>query len=53
MRFEGETGESGETPIVYTVTDIADGKVVVDGNHPLAGQKLRFPLHRGGRAPRH
>jgi FKBP-type peptidyl-prolyl cis-trans isomerase SlyD len=24
------------------VTDIADGKVVVDGNHPLAGQRLRF-----------
>ena len=28
--------------VVYTVTDIADGKVVVDGNHPLAGQTLHF-----------
>jgi FKBP-type peptidyl-prolyl cis-trans isomerase SlyD len=27
---------------VFTVTDIAGGKVVVDGNHPLAGQRLRF-----------
>ena len=24
------------------MTDIADGKVVVDGNHPLAGQTLNF-----------
>ena len=26
----------------YTITDIADGKVVLDGNHPLAGIALRF-----------
>jgi len=26
----------------YIVTDIADGKVVLDGNHPLAGMALRF-----------
>ena len=26
----------------YTVTDIADGKVVLDANHPLAGMALRF-----------
>ena len=41
MQFQGESGEEGEV-IVYTVTDIADGKVVVDGNHPLAGQTLNF-----------
>jgi len=41
MRFQGEAGESGES-LTYTVTDIADGKVVVDGNHPLAGKALRF-----------
>ena len=40
MRFEGGA-ESGGT-LVYTVTDIAEGKVVVDGNHPLAGMALRF-----------
>jgi FKBP-type peptidyl-prolyl cis-trans isomerase SlyD len=28
----------------YTVTDIADGKVVLDGNHPLAGMALRFSV---------
>ena len=43
MRFEGEAGDSGET-MLYTVTDIADDKVVVDGNHPLAGMALRFEL---------
>jgi len=28
----------------YTVTDIAAGKVVLDGNHPLAGMALRFTM---------
>jgi FKBP-type peptidyl-prolyl cis-trans isomerase SlyD len=41
MRFEGEGGDAQGT-LLYTVTDIADGKVVVDGNHPLAGMALRF-----------
>jgi FKBP-type peptidyl-prolyl cis-trans isomerase SlyD len=29
---------------LYTVTDVAGGKVVLDGNHPLAGMALRFSL---------
>ena len=29
---------------VYRVTDIADGVVVLDGNHPLAGYGLRFEI---------
>ena len=41
MRFEGRGVESGTT-LVYTVTDVAEDKVVVDGNHPLAGQTLQF-----------
>lgn len=41
MQFQGESSAQGEV-MVYTVTDIADGKVVVDGNHPLAGQTLNF-----------
>ena len=43
MRFEGEAGDSGET-MMYTVTDIAEDKVVVDGNHPLAGMTLNFDV---------
>jgi FKBP-type peptidyl-prolyl cis-trans isomerase SlyD len=41
MQFQGESSAQGEV-MVYTVTDVADGKVVVDGNHPLAGQTLNF-----------
>ncbi len=41
MQFEGSAEESGESRI-YTVTGISDGKVTVDGNHPLAGQTLVF-----------
>lgn len=28
--------------VVWRITDIADGKAVLDGNHELAGQRLRF-----------
>lgn len=44
MQFEGYASKDDgeEEGIVYTVTDIAEDKVVVDGNHPLAGQRLRF-----------
>jgi FKBP-type peptidyl-prolyl cis-trans isomerase SlyD len=31
-----------EDDLLYVVTDVADGKVVLDGNHPLAGMALRF-----------
>ncbi len=41
MRFEGRGEESGTT-VIYTVTELAEDKVVVDGNHPLAGQTLQF-----------
>ena len=41
MQFEG-TGEESQETVIYTVTDIAEGKVVVDGNHPLAGQTLHI-----------
>jgi len=40
MQFEGSS-EDGHHQMLYTVTDIADGNVVVDGNHPLAGKSLR------------
>ena len=34
--------EIEEDAKLYTVTDVADGKVVLDANHPLAGMALRF-----------
>jgi FKBP-type peptidyl-prolyl cis-trans isomerase SlyD len=36
--------EIEEDAHLYTVTDVADGKVVLDANHPLAGMALRFQL---------
>ena len=46
MQFEG-TPEGGEEEdmVIFTVTDIAEDKVVLDGNHPLAGMALRFTLN--------
>ena len=41
MQFEQEDGSADELRI-YTVTDVALDKVVLDGNHPLAGMALRF-----------
>lgn len=41
MRFEGGA-EDEEDMLVYTVTEVTPEKVVVDGNHPLAGMKLTF-----------
>jgi len=44
MQFEAHTSADDEhgSGTVFTVTDIADGKVVLDGNHPWAGKRLRF-----------
>ncbi|MFC5301368.1 FKBP-type peptidyl-prolyl cis-trans isomerase [Azospira restricta] len=43
MQFEGAPeGSDDEEFIIYRVTDIADDKVVLDGNHPLAGMSLIF-----------
>ncbi|BEV72021.1 MULTISPECIES: peptidylprolyl isomerase [unclassified Paludibacterium] len=41
MMFEADDPESGEI-LLFRVTDIADGKAVVDANHPLAGMTIRF-----------
>jgi FKBP-type peptidyl-prolyl cis-trans isomerase SlyD len=53
MQFEGipdaqeeanvaDEADSEDEPLIYTVTDVADNQVVLDGNHPLAGMALRF-----------
>lgn len=41
MQFEQEGGPD-DGLLIYTVTDIAGDKVVLDGNHPLAGMALKF-----------
>lgn len=52
MQFEGgpEDGED-EDFVIYRVTDIAADKVVLDGNHPLAGMALVFTCTVSGVRP--
>ena len=40
--MEVEDAFGGDEPRTYVVTDVAEGKAVLDGNHPLAGMALRF-----------
>ena len=44
MQFEGVPGEGArdDETRIYTVTDVAADKVVVDANHPWAGERLWF-----------
>lgn len=37
-------GAEGEPPTVVTVVAVADDKVTLDANHPLAGQDLTFEI---------
>ena len=41
MRFEG-AADSDDEDLIFTVTDIAEGKVVLDANHALAGMALKL-----------
>jgi FKBP-type peptidyl-prolyl cis-trans isomerase SlyD len=41
MRFEGSS-VGGDEDQIYTVTDLADDKAILDGNHPLCGMALKF-----------
>ncbi|HKI60466.1 MAG TPA: peptidylprolyl isomerase [Mariprofundaceae bacterium] len=43
MEFEAEA-PGGEAVMVVRITDIDGDSVTVDGNHPLAGQKLHFEV---------
>ncbi len=46
MQFEGVPGGAGnddeEEVQIYTVTDVAEESVVVDANHPFAGERVHF-----------
>lgn len=42
LEDEGDSDDVDDEPLIYTVTDVADSQVVLDGNHPLAGMALRF-----------
>jgi peptidylprolyl isomerase len=42
LRLQGRS-PSGQTS-VFTVTDLTESSVTMDGNHPLAGQDLTFEI---------
>ena len=42
MQFEGVPGQNEDEAMIYTVTDITKDSVVVDANHPYAGERLWF-----------
>jgi FKBP-type peptidyl-prolyl cis-trans isomerase SlyD len=47
MQFEGPPEDSGiDVPrdVIYTVTEVYDEHVVLDGNHPLAGIAIRMEI---------
>ncbi len=49
MQFEGipedpDEEAVSEEPPIWTITGVAEDKVVLDGNHPLAGVALRYYL---------
>jgi FKBP-type peptidyl-prolyl cis-trans isomerase SlyD len=52
MQFEGGAeDEDDEDYMLYTVVDVTDDEVTVDGNHPLAGKTLVFDCTVAGVRP--
>ena len=45
MQFQTMTEEG---PLVVTVVEVTDKEVIVDGNHPMAGQTLVFDVEITG-----
>ena len=43
MQLQSDGGEA-QQPMVVTVTEVTEDKVILDANHPLAGQDLTFEI---------
>ena len=44
MQLEVSSEEEEETPRVFTIADIAEDSITLDGNHPLAGAEIAFKI---------
>jgi len=44
LEVSSEEEEEEETPRVFTIADIAEDSITLDGNHPLAGAKIAFKI---------
>jgi FKBP-type peptidyl-prolyl cis-trans isomerase SlyD len=42
MQFEGVPGDDEDEARIYTITDVTEDAVVVDANHPFAGERVWF-----------
>lgn len=52
MQFEGMPDDDAEQEAaIFAVTDIAEDRVILDGNHPLAGMAIRFEMEVVGIRP--
>ena len=44
LEVSSEEEEEEETPRVFTIADIAEDLITLDGNHPLAGKEIAFKI---------
>ena len=44
MQLEVSSEEEEESPRVFTIADIAEDSLTLDGNHPLAGEEIAFKI---------
>ena len=42
MELEVQTDDA---PLVMTIVNLTDELIILDGNHPMAGQTLNFDIH--------
>ena len=44
MQLEVSAEDEEETPRVFTIAEMAEDSITLDGNHPLAGQEIAFKI---------
>jgi peptidylprolyl isomerase len=44
MQLEVSSEDEEETPRVFTIAEMAEDSITLDGNHPLAGQEIAFKI---------